>query len=181
MDDSARRRKLRRAYERGRLRWAMVRGGLAWPVSLSLLLIGVSIPVVLGVGGLLWSTIAFAAWWKSAAGRGALAGAYMGILPVGVGLVMNSWPWPMTELECWWFCSLSSSISGAIAGGWLVRSAAAQSDLRYVYAIASTVTGLMSVVIGCTTIGFGSLAGFTVGAFAVGLPTVAWLNRRALA
>ncbi len=168
----------RRAYEWGRARWAAARALLAFPIAFTLLAVHTPWASVLLLASFLFAATLVLGWWRSAAGRGAVAGMFVGLIPVAVGLGMRAMP-AMSQAQCYLFCTSTSLVLGSVAGFVLGRMAAQDAKLAPYFGSAALFTAASAMTVGCIALGFGSLAGLGIGMVGVGLPAYALNTSRA--
>lgn len=175
-DDAARVRAARRAYERGRWRWSTARSLEVLPIALSALILGADPSVTVALAGALFAACTLGGWWRRDVGRGAVAGAWVGLAPILIGGGMLFVDGGLTEAQCAAFCLTGSVCLGALAGLTLARRAAGASN-GLAYAAAATLSALGAASLGCAAIGFGTIFGLGLSLILVGAPAYWGLQR----
>ncbi len=167
MDERKLERQVRRAYEYGRLAWAFRQAMIVVPIGLSWLVGGASVPRGGVASFALITFIVVSGYFRSALGRGAAAGAWVGLAPTILSLAMRS-PDSMLEADRYLFCVSGSVVLGAVAGVWLgIRAAHAGG---HGFAAAAIASAILSVAAGRWALDIGSIFGFYAGALLLGVP-----------
>ena len=170
----------RRAYERDRLFTAIIRATAILPAGLAVYITGASFVTSVSTSLVMFLYGVFGGWWRTDLGRGAVAGAATIVIPMVLSVYMQTVGCAMTPAECASFCFYGSAILGCAAGYFLGEAAAVRSRKNgFWFAGATVTTATFAVVVGCTTLGFGSTFGLTFGLLLVGVPTFAWVRAAA--
>lgn len=168
-------RRLRRKYEWTRLRRALL--GFA-PV---LLLVAAATCLThrpssaMGFGGALFAFGVVALWYGRGVQRAVLPGLALGLIPLVLALCANHMHHMCTSSFCLSACVPACASGGLIAGiGTALVGHRERQGLRFW--VAASLIALLTGAMGCSCVGFGGIAGMTIG-FGLGL-LPALLRRR---
>lgn len=164
------RRRSKRAYELGRLQLGLV---AAWPVIpltvLSAVVCG-HITTALSIGALLVVVAVVFRARGQAYGRALVPGLVAGAAPLVLPLVLRTAGHCCVGNACWPVCMLGCIVGGFLAGLSLGVTAAAESDHRGAFMLASTLVAGLVGMLGCAISGFSGVVGMAVAMLATSLP-----------
>ncbi len=161
---------VRRAYELKRLRWAFKRAAVVVPLGLSALFLSAPPSQVFGATACLFVLATLLGFWRTNLGLGAVSGAWVALIPVLVGLGMKGLNGPMSQAACYAFCLTGTFGLALIAGFFLSKRALQSKKQSHQFVLAATASATVSIVVGCSTLGFGSVFGLMVGLLVSGVP-----------
>lgn len=172
----------RLAYEKGRVRHAIGRATIILPAGLAAYACGTPAGSAAAMAGILFVLVAVGGWWRTDLARGGLAGAAIIFIPMVLGGLMRAGSGILSEAECTYLCLYGAGILGGGAGYWLGQAAGLRSreDGAW-FAVAAVMSASLSMAVGCTALGFGSLSGLALGLLAVGVPSFVYARGSALA
>ena len=172
----------RLAYEKGRLLSAVRRAAVVLPAGLAAYACGTPAPNAAAMAGILFVLMAIGGWWRTDLARGGLAGAAIIFIPMVLGVFMRAGSGILSEAQCAHFCLYGAGILGGGAGYWLGNAAGLRSreDGAW-FTVAALMSASLSMTVGCTALGFGSLSGLALGLLAVGVPSFVYARGTVLA
>ena len=172
---SAARAEALRAYERGRALHAAQTA--LWMLPIGFVAYGLGAhPLTAALTALfLYALAAIGGWWRSDIARGALSGGAVIAIPAALSVLMKTLGPSMSPGQCTVLCLYGACGLGGIAGYLIGQTAGRRSrDHGLGFGAAAVVAASFSMTVGCTALGFGSLAGLTMGLVSIGLPTFLW-------